>query len=78
MKNKKYLLEAYDKDNDSHHIIAFSDEIKTLKDIGKNLYQNFELRTKKGEPVDWFIISNTKNKKPLTYFDTYKNLWKNY
>lgn len=74
---KKYVLDAYDKDNGEYLTIARSDSDEDLKRLGENLWQTFGLKNRlNGEPIDWLEISNAKTFDTLWVFDTYEEIWK--
>lgn len=72
----KYKLEAYDKDNDIYTLILAHDDINLLKELGLNLWNNFNLTAMiNHEPIDWLVISKEQDESPVCYLDT---TWKNY
>lgn len=74
---KKYVLDAYDKDNGEYLTIARSDNDEELKRLGENLWQTFDLRNRiSSEPIDWLEISNAKTLDTLWVFDSYTEKWK--
>ena len=76
--NKKYILEAYDKDHDIYETLAEHKEIDTLKNIVNIIMDGVEPRMENGEPVDWFLITDNDTGTPIWYFDMYETKWKEY
>ena len=74
----KLVLEAYDKDNDIYEALIEDYDIDYLKNIINIITNGKEPKMSQGEPVDWFLITNTHTGTPIEYFDMYEKTWKKY
>ena len=75
----KYVLEAYDKDNDVYWKILHTHTLEDAKTLaGEITNHDWTLYMPSGEPIDWFIITDKTTNKPITYLDMFDKTWKNF
>lgn len=77
--DRRYTLEAYDKDNDVYYRLLFTDSIENARELGTELTKHdWNMFMPSGEPIDWLIITDTKTNTNIEYFDTYDKKWHPY
>lgn len=78
MAEKLYKLEAYDKDDDVYTLIWMHPDIDFLKQLGSNLWTNFNLSDAlKNQPIDWLMISTELEETPVCFLDEHTQ-WQDY
>lgn len=75
----KYILEAYDKDNDVYWQILHTHTLEDAKTLAKEMIDHdWTLYMPSGEPIDWFVITDETTKEPIKYFNMYDKIWKSF
>lgn len=82
MREKNYVVEAYDKDNDMYSVIAETDDIEKAREIGEAVgtdikagTYNLNIEAAPPEPFDWVTLTDRKAEKSF-FFDGEDRTWK--